>query len=171
MGSINEHDVMFLREVLVYEPCEHKYGFQEWGKYWEKLQNLWMVWRVSMNYNLKWPNYLYETSISFSQTSLKSVFAQQETETDVAQADIVEHFQEADEMRKRQTNNKNSKNEADTLNTAEMRRPSLETFSEFNPRLGNELMVKKSRYAWSETVQYLREKSENELKLRTEELS
>ena len=171
MGSINEHDVMFLREVLVYVPCEHKYGFQEWGKYWEKLQNLWMVWRVSMNYNLKWPNYLYETSISFSQTSLKSVFAQQETETDVAQADIVEHFQEADEMRKRQTNNKNSKNEADTLTTAEMRRPSLETFSEFNPRLGNELMVKKSRYAWSETVQYLREKSENELKLRTEELS
>ena len=171
MGSINEHEVMFLREVLVYEPCEHKYGFQEWGKYWEKLQNLWMVWRVSMNYNLKWPNYLYETSISFSQTSLKSVFAQQETETDVAQADIVEHFQEADEMRKRQTNNKKSKNEADTLNTAEMRRPSLETFSEFNPRLGNELMVKKSRYAWSETVQYLREKSENELKLRTEELS
>ena len=130
-----------------------------------------MVWRVSMNYNLKWPNYLYETSISFWQTSLKSVFAQQETETDVAQADIVEHFQEADEMRKRQTNNKKSKNEADTLNTAEMRRPSLETFSEFNPRLGNELMVKKSRYAWSETVQYLREKSENELKLRTEELS
>ena len=171
MGSINEHDVMFLREVLVYEPCEHKYGFQEWGKYWEKLQNLWMVWRVSMNYNLKWPNYLYETSISFSQTSLKSVFAQQETDTDVAQADIVEHFQEADEMRKRQTNNKKSKNEADTLNTAEMRRPSLETFSEFNPRLGNELMVKKSRYAWSETVQYLREKSENELKLRTEELN
>ena len=171
MGSINEHDVMFPKEVLVYEPCKHKHGSQEWGKYWEKLQNLRVVWRVSMNYNLKWPNYLRETSISFLRTILKSVFSQQETETDVAQADIIEHFEQADEMRKRQTNNKKSKNEADTLNTAEMRRPSLETFSEFNPRIGNELMVKRSRYAWSETVQYLREKSENELKLRTEELN
>ena len=171
MGSINEHDVMFLREVLVYKPCKHKYGSQEWWKYWEKFQNLWMVWRVSMNYNLKWPNNLCETSISFLQTILKSAFSQQETETDVAQADIIEHFEQADEMRKRQTNNKKSKNEADTLNTVEMRRPSLETFSEFNPRLGNELMVKKSRYAWSEAVQYLRKKSENELKLRTEELN
>ena len=79
MGSINEHDVMFLREVLVYKPCKHKYGSQEWWKYWEKFQNLWMVWRVSMNYNLKWPNNLCETSISFLQTILKSAFSQQET--------------------------------------------------------------------------------------------
>lgn len=104
-------------------------------------------------------------------TILKSVFSQQETETDVAQADIIEHFEQADEMRKRQTNNKKSKNEADTLNTVEMRRPSLETFSEFNPRLGNELMVKKSKNTGSETVQYLRVKSENEMELRNEELN
>ena len=52
-----------------------------------------------------------------------------------------------------------------------MRRPSLEAFSESNARLGNEPVVKKSRNTGSETVQYLREKSENELKLRTEELN
>ena len=51
-----------------------------------------------------------------------------------------------------------------------MRRRSLETFSESNPRFGNEPMVKKSRNTGSETVQHLLEKNENELKLRTKRL-
>ena len=50
-------------------------------------------------------------------------------------------------------------------------RCSLETFSKSNDRVGNEPMVKKYRNTGSETVQYLGEKSENELKLRTEELN
>ena len=52
-----------------------------------------------------------------------------------------------------------------------MRRRFLETFSELSARLGNEPVVKKSRNTGSETVQYLREKNENELKLRTEEVN
>ena len=52
-----------------------------------------------------------------------------------------------------------------------MGRCPLETFSESNARVRNEPVVKKSRNTGSETVQYLREKSENELKLRTEELN
>ena len=62
------------------------------------------------------------------------------------------------------------KNEAYTLKAAEMRRRSYEIFSESNARLGNEPMVKKCRNTGNEKVQYLLEKSENELKLRTEEL-
>ena len=95
----------------------------------------------------------------------------EETESDIALADIIERFEEADEMHKKQTDEKKSKNEADTHKAAEMRRRSLETFSESNARLGNEPVVTKSRNTASETVQYLREKSENELKLRTEELN
>ena len=48
-----------------------------------------------------------------------------------------------------------------------MRRRSLETFSESNARLENESVVKKSRNTGSEAVQYLHEKSENELKLQS----
>ena len=36
MRWTNEHDVMFLRQVLVYEPWKHKCGSQERGKVWEK---------------------------------------------------------------------------------------------------------------------------------------
>ena len=37
MGWTNEHDVMFLREVLVHEPWKHKYGSQGRGKVSEKI--------------------------------------------------------------------------------------------------------------------------------------
>ena len=47
----------------------------------------------------------------------------------------------------------------------------METFSESNARFGNESMVKKYGNTENETVQYLRVKSENELKLRTEVLN
>ena len=70
-------------------------------------------------------------------------------------------------MHKKQTNKKKNKYEADTLKAAELRRRSLETFSESNARLTNEPMVKKSRNIGIETVQYLHDKSENVLKLRT----
>ena len=74
-------------------------------------------------------------------------------------------------MHKKQTDEKKSKSEADTHKTAEMSGCSLEKFSESNAGLGNEPVVKKYRNTGSETEQYLREKSKNELKLRTEELS
>ena len=80
----------------------------------------------------------------------------EETESDIGLVDINERFKEADEMHKKQTDEKKSKNEADTHKAAEMRRRSLETFSESNARLGNEPVVKKSRNTGSETVQYLR---------------
>ena len=68
---------------------------------------------------------------------------------------------------------KKPKNEADTLkwSDTEIGRHSLETFSEWNARLRNETVIKKSRHTGIETVQYLREKNENELKLRTEEVN
>ena len=69
------------------------------------------------------------------------------------------------------TNEKKIKNEANTVKAAEIRRSSLETFSESNTRFGNKSMVKKSRNTESETVQFLREKSDNKLELRTKELN
>ena len=47
----------------------------------------------------------------------------------------------------------------------------METFSQSNARFGNESMAKKYGNTENETIQYLRVKSENELKLRTEVLN
>ena len=95
----------------------------------------------------------------------------EETETDIVLADIVDRSEEADETHKKQIDDKKTKNEADALKAAEIKKRSLEKFSESNARLENEPMVKKSRNTESKTVQYLREESENGLKLRTEELN
>ena len=62
-----------------------------------------------------------------------------ETESDIAVADIIDHFEEADEMHQKQTDEKKSKNEADTHKAAEMKR-----------------FLKKFRNTGSETVQYVR---------------
>ena len=78
----------------------------------------------------------------------------EETESDIVLADIIERFEEANETHKKQTDEKKSKNEADTLKAAEMRRRSLKTFSESDARVGNEPVVKKSKNTGSETVQY-----------------
>ena len=61
-----------------------------------------------------------------------------EVEVNIALANIIERFEKANEMHKKQTDKKKSKNEADTLYATEMRRRSLETFSQSNSRLGND---------------------------------
>ena len=61
---------------------------------------------------------------------LQQVEFLQRKQSDIALADIIERFEEADEMHKKQTEEKKSKNEADTHKIAEMRRRSLEAFSE-----------------------------------------
>ena len=147
----NGHDVMFLRELLVHESLKQKYGSQERGKLWEKIAE-----------SLNGLNTVCELYFKVTQRSVRdrykllvdnfkkrereeaaaSGISPEETESVIALADIIERFEEADEMHKKQTDEKKSKNEADTHKAAEMRRHSLETFSELNTRVGNEPVVK-----------------------------
>ena len=180
MRWTSEHDILFLREVLVHEPWEQKYGSQQRGKVWEKiaesLNGLNTVCELYFKVTQRtvWDRYklLVDNFKKREQEeAAASRISPEETESDIALADIIERFKETDKIHKKQTDEKKSKNEVDTHKAAEMRRRSLETFSVSNPTLGNEPVVKKSRNTGSETVQYLREKSDNELKLRTEELN
>ena len=72
--------------------------------------------------------------------------------SEISLANLIEHFEEVDEMPTKQTDEKRSKNEADTLKVAEMKKRSLEAFSESNTRLRNELFIRKS----TNTVKKLR---------------
>ena len=82
----------------------------------------------------------------------------------------IERFREADENHQQESEEKKSKIEVNTKKAIEMRKRSLETFGETKERNGEEVKCKRARNSGSETIQYLREKSENELKLREEEL-
>ena len=121
MRWTSEHDVIFLREVLVHEPWKQKYGSQERGKVWEKIAE-----------SLNGLNTVCELYFKVTQRSVRdrykilvdnfkkrerekaaaSGISPEETESDIALADIIE---EADEMHEKQTDEKKRKNEADTL--------------------------------------------------------
>ena len=180
MRWTSEHDVIFLREVLVHEPWKQKYGSQERGKVWEKiaesLNGLNTVCELYFKVTQRSVQNRYKLLVdNFKKREREEAAASgispEKTESDITVADIIKRFKEADEIHKKQIDEKKTKNEADTHKAAEMRRCSLEKIFESNARLGNEPGVTKFRNTGSETVQYLREKSENELKLRTQELN
>ena len=125
MRWTSEHDVVFLREVLVHEPWEQKCGSQERGEVWEKIAE-----------SLNGLNTVCELYFKVAERSVRdrykllvdnfkkpeqeeaaaSGISPEETENDIALAEIIERFKEAHEMHKKQTNEIKSKNEADTLN-------------------------------------------------------
>ena len=140
----SEHDVVSLREVLVHKPWKQKYGSQERRKVWRKIaeslnglntacQLCFKVTQRSVRdrYKLLVDNFKKRER----EEAAASGISPEEIESDIPLADIIERFEEADRMPKKQTDEKKSRNEVDTSKAAEMRRRSLETFSESNARL------------------------------------
>ena len=172
-----EHDVMLMREVLLHEPWMHRRGSPERGKVWDKIAeslnglNTTMYFKVTQRsvrdrYNLLVENYKKKEREEARASGIDA----EETELDQSVADAIERFREADENHQQESEEKKGKIEADTKKAIEMRKRSLETFGETKERNGEEVKCKRARNSGSETIQYLREKSENELKLREEEL-
>ena len=77
----NEHDIMFLRDVLVHQPWKHKYGSQELGKVWEKVAeslNGWnsvceLYFKVTQRSVRGWLSYLLTTLKNVSEKKLQQV--------------------------------------------------------------------------------------------------
>ena len=122
MRCTNEHDVIFLRTVLVHELWKYKYGSQKrenvWGKVAESLNGLNSVCKLYLKVTHQSARDRYKLLVDNfkkreQEKAAASEISAEETEIDVALADITERFKEADEMQKKQTIEKKSKNEAD----------------------------------------------------------
>ena len=122
MRWTNEHDVLFLRTVLVHELWKYKYGSQKrenvWGKVAESLNGLNSVCKLYLKVTHQSARDRYKLLVDNfkkreQEKAAASEISAEETEIDVALADITERFKEADEMQKKQTIEKKSKNEAD----------------------------------------------------------
>ena len=138
---------------MVHEPWKQKYGSQERGKVWEKIAESLnglntvceLYFKVTQRSVRDWYKLLIDNFKKRErEEAAASGISPEETESDTALANIIERFEGADEMHKKQTDEKKSKNEVDTHKAAKMKRPSLESFSESNARVGNEPVVKKS---------------------------
>lgn len=179
-----EHDLTLLKEMLLQEPYKYKHGSPERGQVWD-----------IMSQTL---NYMEDLYFKVSQRSVRDRFKtisdnfkrrirEEEsasgitpdyTELDQALHDVIERFKVADEDHKNLSASKKAKIDEEVEKASEMRKRSLETFKETNDRLensddgecGTKMTPKRNRNSGSETLQYLRSKSETESALRTQEL-
>ena len=81
-----------------------------------------------------------------------SGIAPEETELDIALEDIIEKFIAAEEEHRQQTTDKKEKLESDSKKAAEMRKRSLETFTETQYRNVDGMPDKRARNNGSETL-------------------
>ena len=85
--------------------------------------------------------------------------------------DIIESFKERNENQRKENNEKKERAIENVLKAAEMRKRSLETFTESQNRNNEEITPKRTRNNGNDTISYLTAKYESEFNLQKEELA
>ncbi|XP_065652721.1 uncharacterized protein LOC136080007 [Hydra vulgaris] len=175
MRWTGDHDVFFLREILLHEPYQFKKGSIERGKNWEKIASVLnstsqLFFKVKSRAVRDRLNVLIENHKKKTRDEEKaSGIDVIESEVDIAVADLIDRFKEADEAHTSQSDAKKLKEVDDHSKAAEMRKRSMETLSETNERNKGKA-CKRTRNNGSETIIYLREKGERDAVIKKEEL-
>ena len=171
-----DHDIIFLRELLLFEPWNYKYGSKERGNCWERIsESLNQLTDISFKVTQRSVQDHYQTLEKSYKKQKKEEYRQsgiipEEIEVDFALTDIIERFKEAQKIHK-DASEKQKKKQSKTQQKAEnMRRKSLETFGETMKRKSIENDEKQStskrRNTSSETLKFLQEKAELEMAIR-----
>lgn len=172
------HDTIFVREILLFTPWEFKRSSAERGEVWANIA-------ISLN-GMESPlfkvtqravrdRYLLlekKHKKKVSDENMASGISPEESEIDQAMGDIITRFEEADAETDRLSEEKKKKVEMEATKAAEMRRLSLETFKETQARNSEigEPSRKKRRASGSDTMTYLKEKAEMDMKIKSEEM-
>ena len=143
MRWTKDHDLILLKEILLFEPYSQKRGSPERGRVWEQIAE-------SLN--------------DQREEECASGISPEISEVDECLGDIIERFEERDE-------NQRKENEEKKERAIEMRKRSLETFTESKNRNNEEITPKKTRNNGNDTISYLTAKYESEFSLRKEKLA
>ncbi|XP_020895255.1 trichohyalin [Exaiptasia diaphana] len=179
MKWTEEHNIVFVREIIAHSPWDHKRGSTERGERWNRIS-------ATLN-SLPNPKFkVSQRSVRDRYVLLEKKHKQkvrkedgesgtnpEESELDQAMADIISQMEESDREFEKASTEKKKKIEDDAEKGEEMRRQSLETFKESqkrNAECDNPEKPAKRRRTGSDTVGYLREKCEIEQKFKEEEL-
>lgn len=172
-----EHDVLLCREILVCEPFKPPKGSVERGKIWTKIADtLNSLTTIRFKVNQRGVRERYERlRKKFLEKQREeekaSGISPEETELDSLLEEITDREKLADETR----DNTTKKAEADKNTAEEMRKLAMERVSETQKRGDEEgcssTKKKRKRRSGNEAVEFLREKSEREMRLREEELA
>ena len=179
MHWLNEHDLILVREVLLFEPWRYRQGSVERGNVWKT---------VSENLNgMEQPKFkVNERSIRDRLKLLMNKFKKndnaernasgievgEESELDKGLRDITELFEDSERIAKVESGAKKQKLELDASQAEELRLSSLETYGQTKARKsdGGSSEESKKRRSSNDTIGFLREKSAQDNEFRQQEL-
>ena len=180
MKRTNDHDIILLREILLFEPWNYKYGSKERGHCWERIsESLNQLKDICFKVTQRSVQDHYQTlekayKKQRREEDKQSGISPEETEVDVALADIIERFEESQKIHQEISEKQKKKTEEDAAKAEEMRRKSLETFGETMKRKSIEQdenpSTSKRRNTGSDTLKFLQEKTESEIAIRQQEI-
>ena len=176
-----KHDTLLMREILLFEPWEQRYGSPERGLVWKQIADSLTSYEeakfkildsrsVRDRYKALVKKYKKK-----SEELCASGISPEHTELDDAIHNAIQRFDEADKLHKQATKHKKEKLEQEAAQATEMRNMSLESFGETRKRKKSndeeqEYKRKKIKSTGSDTFAYQREKACSDEKLKKEEM-
>ena len=180
MSWSTEHDVLFGRELLVNNPFQHKAGSRERGQCWDLIAGI-------LN-SLDQPKFkVDQRSLRDHLNKLLKEYARRKAdeekasgievdveEIDVLMEDITVLKNESELAAKAESDVRANKAQEEFKAADSVRRQSMETWAETRKRENendiDDISPKRKRNNGNDTINFLREKSQNEMELRKEEL-
>ena len=179
MRWTKDHDLILLKEILLFEPYSQKRGSPERGRVWEQIAESLngqredeILFKVSQRSVRDW---FYALKNNFAKRQKEeeraSGISPKISEVDECLEDIIESFKERNENQRKENNEKKERAIENVLKAAEMRKRSLETFTESQNRNNEEITPKRTRNNGNDTISYLTAKYESEFNVQKEELA
>ena len=140
-----QHDILFLREILHIQPWINRHGSVERGQAWDEIAAI--LYSLVEEPFFKGTPRLVHDRYSLLVKNYKSKWRAEDkasgiapsyTEIDEALYDLIERFNEADAASQKVTAEKKSKVEEELVQAQNMRNVSLETFGETRKRKEND---------------------------------
>lgn len=177
MHWTQQHDEIFVKEILLFEPWRYKKGSVERGNAWksiaESLSQMKEIYfrvddrSVRDRYNLLEKKFKSKRN---QEEKASGIEIPEETETEKGLADIIDLFQDSDTKHMEEKDKKKETIEKEVTQAEEFRRQSLETLGESKRRNNEETGCPSKRRRSDDTIEYLREKSKQEQEMRTKEM-
>jgi len=170
-----DHNVNFVREILAQAPWENRYGSAERGEAWANIaKSLSGMEKPIFKVSQRSVRDRYSTMEKKSKNKVRqeegaSGISPEESEVDRAMEEIIEQFEEHDREYDRISEGKKKKAEEEVAKAEEMRKQSLETYKNTQKRRDSDEPPKKKRASGSDTMNFLKERSEMEIKIRAED--
>ena len=179
MRWTKDHDLILLKEILLFEPYSQKRGSPECGRVWEQIAESLnsqredkILFKVSQRSVRDW---FYTLKNNFAKWQKEeeraSGISSEISEVDEYLEDITERFKERNENQRKENDEKKERAKENALKATEMRKHSLETFTESQNRNNEEITPKRTRNNGNDTISYLTAKYESEFNLWKEELA